>query len=375
MKQSFCNTHILAFLKEWSASSKPLDFSLSLYFKAHKSLGANDRRTVGEAVYALIRWKSLFDSLDPSGSFSKQLHLLSLKPIEEYTKDLSIPEFARLGLSPFLFKKFVDAYGLETTRLMASILGSTAPVTLRANLLKTTRDDLLQILEPKFPVAKGKSPTSIVLSKREPLFALPEFKAGLFEVQDEGSQLVADLVEAKSGQRVLDYCSGSGGKTLAIAPKMGGKGELYLHDIRAHSLKEAVLRLRRAGVQNAQILPPEHATLKKLPGKMDWVLVDAPCSGTGTLRRNPDMKWKIDQPMIDRLIEEQRVIVKEALRYVKPGGRLVYATCSILPEENEAQVEFFISQLGLKLEKEPLKLLPQANGPDGFFGAVFKIGS
>jgi 16S rRNA C967 or C1407 C5-methylase (RsmB/RsmF family) len=186
--------------------------------------------------------------------------------------------------------------------------------------------------------------------------------------------MIADLVEAKSGQRGLDYCSGSGGKTLAIAPKMGGKGELYLHDIRAYSLKEAVLRLRRAGIQNAQILPPDHATLKKLPGKMDWVLIDAPCSGTGTLRRNPDMKWKIDKAMIDRLVEEQRTIVKDALKYVKPEGRLVYATCSILPEENEAQVEFFISQLGLKLEKEPLKLLPQANGPDGFFGAVFKIG-
>jgi 16S rRNA (cytosine(967)-C(5))-methyltransferase len=371
MKQSFYDTHILAFLKEWNGSSKPLDFSLSTYFRNHKSLGANDRRTVGEAVYALIRWKTLFDCLDPSGSFSKRLHLLSLRPVSEYCQDSSIPEFARLGLSPFLFQKFVDTYGLEKTRSIASILGSPAPVALRANLLKTTQSDLMRILESKFPVSPGTSPAAILLTKREPLFSLPEFKEGLFEVQDEGSQMIADLVEAQSGERILDFCSGSGGKTLSIAPKMGGKGELYLHDIRAQSLKEAALRLRRAGVQNAQILSPGHPTLKKLQRKMDWVLVDAPCSGTGTLRRNPDMKWKIDKAMIERLMEEQQAILKEAIKYVKPGGRLVYATCSILPEENEAQIELF----GLKLEKEPLKLLPQMNGPDGFFGAVFKIPS
>ncbi len=373
MKQSFCDTHILAFLKEWNGSSKPLDFSLSTYFRTHKSLGANDRRTIGEAIYALIRWKTLFDQLDPSSSFSKRLHLFSLRPISEYCQNLSIPEFARLGLSPFLFQKLIDAYGLEKTRSIALILGSSAPVTLRTNLLKTTRDELLRILDLKFPVSPGSTPTAIVLSKREPLFSLPEFKEGLFEVQDEGSQMIADLIEAQKGQRILDYCSGSGGKTLAIAPKMGGKGELYLHDIRTHSLKEAVLRLRRGGVQNAQILPPDHPTLKKLARKMDWVLVDVPCSGTGTLRRNPDMKWKIDMAMIDRLIEEQRAIVKDAIQYVKPGGRLVYATCSILPDENEAQVEFITSQFGLKLEKAPLQFLPQMNGPDGFFGAVFKM--
>jgi len=373
MRQSFCDTHILAFLKEWNESSKPLDFSLSTYFRAHKSLGANDRRIMGQTIYTLIRWKTLFDHLDPSNSFSKRLHLLTLRPFNEYLQDPSIPEFARLGLSEFIFKKFVDTYGQKNTRSIAEILSSNAPVTIRVNLLKTTREHLISHLQPKFPVAAGSAPTSIILSKREPLFSLPEFKEGLFEVQDEGSQMLADLVEAKSGQRVLDYCSGSGGKTLAIAPKMGGKGELYLHDIRSHSLKEAAIRLRRAGIQNAQILPPGHVTLKKLPRNMDWVLTDVPCSGTGTLRRNPDMKWKIDQEMIDRLIEEQRKIVKEAIAYVKPGGRLVYATCSILPEENERQVEYFISQ-GLKLEKEPLKLLPQMNGPDGFFGAVFKIG-
>jgi 16S rRNA C967 or C1407 C5-methylase (RsmB/RsmF family) len=373
MKQSFCDTHALAFLKEWSGSSRPLDFSLSTYFKAHKSLGAHDRRTVGEIIYTLVRWKTLFDHMDPSVSFSKRIHLLSLRPLTEYRQDASIPEFARLGLSPFLFQKFVDIFGLGKTRELASILSSSAPIALRVNLLKTTRENLLSMLRPRFSAFPGQAPTAIILLKREPLFSLPEFKQGLFEVQDEGSQNIANLVEAQSGQRVLDYCSGSGGKTLAIAPRMGGKGELYLHDIRAHSLKEASIRLRRAGIQNAQIVSPEHPTLKKLIRKMDWVLVDVPCSGTGTFRRNPDMKWKIDASMIERLVQEQRSIMQEAIQYVSPSGRLVYATCSILPDENESQVEFFLSAFGLKLEKEPLSFLPQMNGPDGFFGAVFKM--
>jgi 16S rRNA C967 or C1407 C5-methylase (RsmB/RsmF family) len=182
--------------------------------------------------------------------------------------------------------------------------------------------------------------------------------------------MVADVVDAKPKERVLDYCSGSGGKTLAIAAKMGGTGELYLHDVRPRTLLEAKQRLKRAGVQNAQVLERGHPTLKKLVGKMDWVLVDVPCTGTGTLRRNPDQKTKIDAQMLEELVTKQRMIVTEALQYLKPTGKLVYATCSLLPQENQSQVEHFLQTLPLQLEKPPLHLLPNAEH-DGFFSAVF----
>jgi len=373
MKQSFCDSHTIAFFRGWSNSSKPLDLSLSDYFRSHKSLGANDRRTMGEAIYTLVRWKSLFDCLDPSASISKRLSLYHQQPIEQWIQDPRIEEAARFGLSSFLFDKLLAAYGPDQGRQIALALSLPAPVTIRVNLLKTSREELLRRWESTFQVRpSSKISTAIVFSKREPLFALPEFKEGLFEVQDEGSQLIAEWVEAKSGDRVLDYCSGSGGKSLAIAPKMASKGELYLHDIRKHSLVEAKRRLKRAGIQNAQILESGHPTLQKLRGKMDWVLVDVPCTGTGTLRRNPDMKWKIDEAMIERLVQEQKTIFAEAIRYAKVGGKIVYATCSILPEENSAQVASFLRSFPLALEKDPLQLLPEPEGCDGFFTAVFR---
>jgi 16S rRNA (cytosine967-C5)-methyltransferase len=360
----FCDTHILAFLKSWNRAS-PLDQALSFYFRTHKSLGSHDRKTIGDTIFTLIRWESLFEGLEKSPL--RRLPLVGR--LNEWLHDPQIPVHARLGLSPFLYSKFKNIFGSDLPAI-ANVLNGPAPIALRTNLLKTTRDELLALLSQKFPVQPStKTAAGILLAKREPLFALPEFKQGLFEVQDEGSQMLAELVEAKPGNRVLDYCSGSGGKTLAIAPNMKGKGELYLHDIREGALKEAALRLRRAGVQNAQILPAGHPTLKKLLHKMDWVLVDAPCSGTGTLRRNVDMKWKIDQAMIDRLVEEQRTIFAEAVRYSK--GKIVYATCSILPEENEAQVEYFLKTQPVVLEKK-IQLLPESGGYDGFFGAVFR---
>ena len=373
MTRPFCQNHIIAFFKGWSDSNQPLDLALSEYFRSHKSLGSHDRRTIGDTVYTLIRWKSLFDQIDPSGSVSLRVHLLEQQPIEKWIEERSLSEWARLGTSQFLLEKLKTAYGAEKAKSLAQILTTPAPVVIRVNEMKTTREKLLELWGSKFDARAGDLTSgSIVFSKREPLFALPEFKDGLFEVQDEGSQLVAAQIEAKPGDRILDYCSGSGGKTLAFAPAMKGKGEIYLHDIRQGALREASKRLKRAGVQNAQVLPPEHPHLPKLRGKMDWVLADVPCSGTGTLRRNPDMKWKIDESMIERLVHEQRAIVEQAIRYLKPNGKLVYATCSVLPEENEAQVAYFLSQFPLELEKEPLSILPTKGGCDGFFSAIFR---
>src|SRR3990167_788488 len=373
MRHPFRDHHISAFLESVGGSQKPLDLALGHYFRAHKSIGANDRRFIGETLYGMVRWKSLIDHFCASTYPQDRLAAFRKIPLEECLKDPSIPEPIRLGLSEFLYEKLYSAYGLAKTRLIGKALNGSAPPTVRANLIKTTREALLELWKGKFDVAPCSfAPQGIRFQKREPLFALPEFKEGLFEVQDEGSQLVSELVEAKPGDHILDYCSGSGGKTLAFAPSMKGKGQIYLHDIRPHILLEAKKRMKRAGVQNAQIMEPNHPRLSSLKGKMDWVLVDVPCTGTGTLRRNPDAKWKIDLFMLERLKKEQREIVEKAIAYLKPTGKLVYATCSILPEENQDQIDFFIQSHGLVLEKPPLSLLPEEGGSDGFFAAVLK---
>lgn len=354
------DAHILRTLELHEASGKPLDALLKDYFKSHKQMGKEDRQSVGETLYGLIRWKGLIDHLcPPPASAQSRLSCLRSLDLAACQKDPAIPEAIRYGVNSFLYNRLGPS--------LCHILNTQAPITLRVNTMKTTREELLKKLGG---TPCKRSPIGIQFEKRQPFFSLPEFAEGLFEVQDEGSQLIADLIDAKPKQHVLDFCSGSGGKSLAIAPKMNRQGQLYLHDIRPHILTQARKRLHRAGIQNAQFLLPEHPKLKTLKGKVDWVLVDVPCSGTGTLRRNPELKWKIDQALVDRLVLEQRAIFAEALTYLKPDGKIVYATCSILLEENESQVEFFQKEHPLHLIQPPLSLLPEEGGPDGFFAAI-----
>lgn len=364
MRLPFCDHHISALLERYAKTQKPLDLVLSEYLRVHKSIGAHDRRTIGEIIYGMVRWKTLIDYFCPSSHVLDRLKCFRKISWEECQKDLSIPDPVRLGVPDFLYGRMVDSFGLEKAREICRVLNSSAPMTVRANLLKTTREELYKAWEEKFEISLcQQAPAGIHFHKREPLFALPEFKAGLFEVQDEGSQCVANLIKAKPGDHVLDYCSGSGGKTLAFAPTMQGKGQIYLYDNRPWILLEARKRLNRAGVQNVQFVLPKK--------KVDWVLADVPCSGTGTLRRNPDAKWKIDAPMIERLIQQQREIVAQALEHLKPGGHFIYSTCSLLAEENQAQVEYFLKHHPIELE-DTLSLLPQEGGMDGFFAASFK---
>jgi 16S rRNA C967 or C1407 C5-methylase (RsmB/RsmF family) len=213
----------------------------------------------------------------------------------------------------------------------------------------------------------------IVFHKKINFFGLPEFKEGLFEVQDEGSQLVADMVQVKPGQWVMDYCAGSGGKTLAFAPRMEKTGQIFLHDSRPYALEEARKRLRRAGVQNSQVVLPDDPKLKKLKKKMHWVLVDAPCTGTGTMRRNPDMKWNFDEQTLTRLLGLQRSIFEKALSFLRPDGYIVYATCSLLREENQNQMEHFIKTYDLEAEGPVFQSLPSRHGMDAFFSICLKF--
>lgn len=353
-------------------SKKPLDLLLSEYFKAHRSLGSTDRRTIGDAIYGMVRWKSLIDYACPSKFPLDRLDYYKKIDFYKTAKDPSIPEPIRLGMTEFLLERFTAAFGIEKTKELCRILNTSAPTTVRANLLKTSREELLTLWEKAFSVSPCLyAPAGIQFSKRAPLLSLPEFKEGLFEIQDEGSQIVSSLIKAVPGDLVLDYCSGSGGKTLAFASSMKGRGQIYLHDIRSSALSQAKKRLSRAGIQNCQCLPPGHPQLNLLKEKCNWVLADVPCSGTGTLRRNPDQKWAIDASMVNGLVETQREIVRNALMYLKPGGSFVYITCSLLAEENEKQVELFLKTYPIDLIDKPLSLLPKERGMDGFFAACF----
>jgi len=227
---------------------------------------------------------------------------------------------------------------------------------------------LMRLREKGYAIEKTpRSPAGIVFKQKISFSHLEEFQQGLFEVQDEGSQLLAFLVHAEPGDHVLDFCAGSGGKTLAFAPKMEGQGQIYLHDIRPKALQEAKKRLKRAGIQNYQIASPK--TLKR---KMDWILVDAPCSGTGTIRRNPDMKWRFSPDRLSDLVEQQREIFDQALSCLKPGGTLVYGTCSLLKQENEEQAQFFLERYPHVKTGPVLCTLPSSGKMDGFYGVAFK---
>ena len=373
MHRPFRQHHLLQILTAFEKQSLPLDVFLRHYFYTHKAVGSKDRKEICETVYGMIRWRALLDFFGNSGWESRLAAFREFSPLK-YQQDPSIPKHIRVSFPKPFYQLLSEALGEKKAFEFCLICNQTAPTTIRVNLLKTTRAALLEKWQGQYRVSPCVyAPAGIRFEERINFFGTEEFKAGLFEVQDEASQLISDLVAIKPGERLLDYCAGSGGKSLAIAPKLCGKGQLLLHDIRPFALQEAKKRLKRAGIQNAHPLPFDSPNKQAMKGKMDWVLVDAPCSGSGTLRRNPDMKWKFEEEMIPRITEQQREIFKEALAYLKPGGHIVYATCSILPQENEHQTNYFLGHFPLELVGEPLSTFPTPGGMDGFFGVVFKL--
>lgn len=367
----FRHFHLLRLLETYEGSSLPMDRLIHDYFKSNKALGPKDRAFIAETAYNIVRYRSLLEHLcHKPTTWDKILEIYLSGNWTQQIQNPHIPKHIRLSFPADLYNIMHQSWD-EKTDEICRICNESAPTTLRVNTLKINRNELLKRFnDPQTYIPSPTSANAIYLTKRLPLFSTPEFKEGLFEVQDEASQLVASLVQPKPGDHVLDFCSGSGGKTLAFAPTMQGKGQIYLHDIRPAILQEARRRLNRAGIQNVQLLLPDSPMLQKLQGKCDWVLVDAPCSGTGTLRRNPDMKWRFTSETLPRLVQEQRQIFAEALKYLKPNGRIVYATCSILKPENEEQIQYFMQQHNLKLHSEPLLTVPTPGGMDGFFGAI-----
>lgn len=304
----------------------------------------------------------------------------------------AMPEEVRLECPPWaagpLRRRFGAAFGAE----MAATL-TPPPLDLRVNPIKATREAMLRDLKNLGLRAEVSrlAPYGIRLRERLSLARLQGLKSGEIEIQDEGSQLVALLLDARPGERVVDFCAGAGGKTLAIAAQMGNKGRLVACDVNEGRLKRCAERARRAGLQNAEtrLLASEtDRWVKRHKGGFDRVLVDAPCSGTGTWRRNPDARWRAaEEQGLDGLVALQARILASAARLVKPGGRLVYATCSMLPEENEAQVAAFLAahpgfrvvalpeavpQLTGSAHPDYLSLTPARHDTDGFFAAVLQ---
>ena len=369
----FRDYHLLTLLSEFENSKLPLDLFISLYFKENKALGSKDRAYISDTLYMIIRYLGLLNKLLENPTWEKRLELLKkLHPIDEKVF-LKLQLFDQVSFPENLFNLISQSYGQEKAVELCKICNTKAPTTIRVNTLKIDRESLLKQWMSKFSITPClHSDTGIIFLEKIHFFSLPEFKMGYFEIQDEASQLVSNLIDIDEGSLVLDYCAGAGGKSLAIAPKMKGKGQLFLHDIRKKALLDAKERLRRAGVQNYQILfADDTQKLKKLKKRIDHVFVDAPCSGSGTLRRNPDMKWRFKEEDLKALVGEQRNIFEKALSFLGASGTIVYATCSLLNEENENQVEHFIKTYNLEVIKT-FKSLPTLNGMDGFYAACFK---
>ncbi len=369
----FREYHLLQLFSQLD-SKAPLDLSISQYFRSNKSLGSKDRKFIAETSYAMIRWLGLIDFFTKSvKNWENRFKTFLSLDMDQACLDSKVPPHIRASCPQFLFSKLIESLGGEQAALdFCHKSNERAPLTIRVNTHKISYDDFFNSMSPRYPMEKcSHSPVGIRLKEHVNLFQTEEFEKGYFEVQDEASQLAAFLIEAKPKQKVLDYCAGSGGKSLAIAPQLQESGCIYLHDIRPNILLQAKKRFKRAGIQNYQLALPSSKNLKGLNQNMDWVVVDAPCSGTGTYRRNPDLKWKFDEKMLQEIILLQREIVERAISYLKPKGHLVYLTCSVLKDENDDQVEYFSKKYGLKLINKPLNSAAHFDTMDGFYGAVF----
>ncbi|MDB5920240.1 MAG: SAM-dependent methyltransferase, partial [Massilia sp.] len=356
-------------LREILRFSAPADTTLSRYFKDHPRLGPRERGAVAEGIYAILRNKSFFTDFAEAGQSPtmRRLTILGLAEAvgadslagltEEETEFLTriaqidrnlMPPQMRSNLPKWLFDKFIAQYGEAETLLLADALNAPAPLDLRVNSIKATRDEVIaKLLEA--PIAAEPTPFAplgLRVLKKPSLQNLPLFQEGAIEVQDEGSQILSQIVGAKRGEMVVDFCAGAGGKTLALGALMRNTGRLYAFDISEKRLAKLKPRMARSGLSNVhpvQIAHERDAKVKRLAGKIDRVLVDAPCSGLGTLRRNPDVKWRQKPDAIGEMQAKQASILDGAARLLKGGGRLVYATCSLLNEENDGIVEQFLA--------------------------------
>lgn len=363
--------------------------------KKDKRWGSHDRKFVAETIYEIVRWKRLYAEIaDVKEPFSREdlwrvfatWAVLRGYPIPDWRQLEGTPERKIKGRFDTLSKErcfresipdWMDELGVkelgeEVWSKEIAAQNQQAKVVLRVNTLKTTRQKLRAILmdediETEF---LKDQPDALVLKERANVFLTDAFKQGFFEMQDASSQKVAYLLDVKPGMRVVDACAGAGGKSLHIASLMENKGQIIAMDIYESKLKQLKLRAKRNGVFNLDYrIIDSTKVIKKLYDKADRVLIDAPCSGIGVLKRNPDAKWKLEPEFIDNIKKVQEQVLNDYSKMVKIGGKLVYATCSVLPSENEKQVQKFLNSengKGFKFIKEE-KILAYQSGFDGFY--------
>lgn len=406
--------HAEKLLAELLRFEHPADAALSHYFRQHRELGHADRGFVAETVFAVLRRKRSLEArcggqatprrlLLAALVFARGWNLRELEPVAKASeaewlagakavKDSDLPPAVRCDLPDWLYGRLAAQFGEAEVEPLARALNQPAPLDLRVNVLKAERQAVLDRLAADgIAAAPGPlSPFAIRLQEKPALAKHPLFLDGSFEVQDEGSQLLGFLLAPKRGEMVVDFCAGAGGKTLMLGAFMRNSGRLYAFDVSDKRLANLKPRLARSGLSNVHPVRIEHerdAKVKRLAGKIDRVLVDAPCSGLGTLRRNPDLKWRQSEASVAELTAKQAAILAGAATLVRPGGRLVYATCSLLAAENDGVVDGFLAahpefvqvpadqvlaKLGIDMPGERLRLLPHRHGTDGFFATILE---
>jgi 16S rRNA (cytosine967-C5)-methyltransferase len=383
------------------------------YFRTHRDMGVRDRGFVAETVYGCLRERRWLEHIAGSALLLDVVaaylltHGYSARALEETgfrgdargmverarTLDKTTLPFAiQSNMPDWLAERLRAQFGDAESLALALALNQPAPVDIRVNTIKARRDEVrTRLTQEGFPCEITPcSPSGLRRHDRAPIFKTLCFKEGLFEVQDEGSQLLALMLEPRRQEMIVDFCAGAGGKTLHIGALMANTGTVYAFDVLAKRLEKLKPRLRRAGLNNVRMVTISHerdARVQRLKGKIDRVLVDAPCSGTGTLRRNPDIKWR--DINLAELTDAQQRILAAAADLLKPGGRLVYATCSLLKEENEDIVEKFLAarpefhvvpvneilerrHLPLSMAGDALRLLPHLHQTDGFYAVALE---
>ena len=422
-------------------SDRPADSVIDSFFRSHKYLGSHDRRFIAQTTYGSLRHlrrceavlqyslgESARDLKSPDGLlFIAIVYLLNIERTTPLKSEDILPKMSspmppqqcsnllkrissvgpiaadnpveRIGIEysfpDWMVTKFIDEFGEKETEMICSSLNEQAPLTIRVNTLKTSIEQCQAELkrEGVATVRTGMSPIGLTIPKRLNVFQLEAFQGGLFEVQDEGSQLLPLFVDPKPTAKVLDACAGAGGKSLELAALMKNRGELFATDTNKFRIQELKKRARRAGASN--IRPMDVISIDDLHGKyrdyFDVVFVDAPCSGIGTIRRNPGMKWTVDETMVKEASERQKQILQSCSPLVKAGGKLVYATCTLFRQENEEVIDRFLSanprftlknsaeaakRIGIEsaITNNVIKLMPQVHGTDGFFCAMLEKG-